>query len=305
MREQLSEGGRQIGVWPFVAFTGVSFGVGGLLVKGLVDDGVDPFTVTWFPFLVGGLFGLAIGARLGHLRRGAMAPAVVLGLMASAAPALLFNIGFDNLPAGIVTLLISLGPVFTALVAHFVFPDERFNVVKAGGLFMAVIGVGILAAGSIEGDGSLGAIAIVVIGAMAAGGAAVLTRRYALSYGATVLIAPQLTTAGLAALVLSSALGRPITPDGGFESWHIITMIIFGLAVHLGFLSMLRASEVGTTGQVSIIGYCIPVFGVIGGIVVFGDDLTLSLVLGGALIMVSVTVIAVGSRPPARSSPLG
>ena len=36
-------------VWGFVAFTGISFGAGGLLVKKLTNDGIDAFTVTWVP----------------------------------------------------------------------------------------------------------------------------------------------------------------------------------------------------------------------------------------------------------------
>ena len=40
-------------VWGFVAFTGISFGVGGLLVKKLTNDGIDAFTVTWAPFSSG------------------------------------------------------------------------------------------------------------------------------------------------------------------------------------------------------------------------------------------------------------
>ena len=47
---------------------------------------------------------------------------VLLGFFASLGPSLVFNIGFDRLPAGINTLLISLGPIFTAIVAHFVLP---------------------------------------------------------------------------------------------------------------------------------------------------------------------------------------
>ena len=43
------------------------------------------------------------------------------GVFSSLGPSLIFNVGFDRLPAGINTLLISLGPIFTAIVAHFVF----------------------------------------------------------------------------------------------------------------------------------------------------------------------------------------
>ena len=51
----------QKSIWGFVAFTGVSFGAGGLLVKKFTNDGIDAFTVTWVPFLFGGILALAHG----------------------------------------------------------------------------------------------------------------------------------------------------------------------------------------------------------------------------------------------------
>ena len=121
----------QKSIWGFVAFTGVSFGAGGLLVKKFTNDGIDAFTVTWVPFLFGGILALAHGIVTKQLRRSAVPSGVLLGFFASLGPSLVFNIGFDRLPAGINTLLISLGPIFTAIVAHFVLADERFNLLKA------------------------------------------------------------------------------------------------------------------------------------------------------------------------------
>ena len=286
---------RQPSVWLFVAFTGLVFGSGGLLAKGLVDDGVDAFTVTWLPFLSGGILGMVVAIARSHLDRTAVVPAALLGLTASAGPALLFNLGFERMSAGVVTLLISLGPVFTAVGAHFAYPDERFNRVKALGLILALVGVAILGLGGADADATAGAIALVLAGSVLAGGAAVLARRFALRHGATALIAPQLTVAGVVSLVLAFPAGRQIVPDGGFEAWHVPAMLVFGVTTYLGFFSMMKANEVGTTGQVSVIGYCVPLFGVIGGVLVFGDAVTAALVIGGLMILVSVTLIGLGS----------
>ena len=84
-------------------------------------------------------------------------------------------------------------------------------------------------------------------------------------------------------------------PEGGFEAWHVPAMLVFGVTTYLGFFSMMKANEVGTTGQVSVIGYCVPLFGVIGGVLVFGDAVTAALVIGGLMILVSVTLIGLGS----------
>ena len=288
------------GVWAFVAFTGLVFGSGGLLAKGLVDDGVDAFAVTSLPFLAGGVIGLVVAWLREEFRSDALIPATILGITASAGPALLFNLGFERMSAGVVTLLISLGPVFTALGAHFVFPDERFNRTKALGLALALTGVAVLGLGGADSDATAGAIGIVLAGSLLAGGAAVLARRYATRHGAPALIAPQLAVAGVAALALSVPAGRDIVPAGGFASWHLPAMALFGVTSYLGFFSMMKANEIGTTGQVSVIGYCVPLFGVVGGVAVFGDAVTAALIAGGLLIVVSVTLIGMGSTTSGR-----
>ena len=163
-------------VWGFVAFTGISFGAGGLLVKKLTNDGIDAFTVTWVPFLFGGLIALIHGIFTRELRWSSVPAGILLGFFSSLGPSLIFNVGFDRLPAGINTLLISLGPIFTAIVAHFVFTDERFNLLKAFGLVAAYGGVTILAAGSIDAGGNVWDILLVLLGSCIAGAAGVLTR---------------------------------------------------------------------------------------------------------------------------------
>ncbi len=87
-------------VWGFVAFTGISFGAGGLLVKKLTNDGIDAFTVTWVPFLFGGLIALIHGMITKELRWSSVPAGILLGLFSSLGPSLIFNVGFDRLPAG-------------------------------------------------------------------------------------------------------------------------------------------------------------------------------------------------------------
>ncbi len=285
----------RLGVWPFIVFTGIAFGGGGLFNKALVDDGVDPFTATWIPFVVSGLLGVAVGVARRHLRRSAVRPAVLLGVIASALPGLLFNLGFEELPAGIVTLLIALGPIVTAVVAHFVFADEPFNAVKASGLAVSIVGVGVLAAGSMNGGASGRGLVLVVIGSVIAGSGGVLSRKFVLEHGPMALLAPQLLVGGLMVLVVSRLVDSPLAPSGGFEPWQLAGFAVTGVSTYLAFLSLLKANQIGTTGQVSIVTYCIPLFGVLGGLFLFDDPLTVSLVLGGLLILGSVGLIARGS----------
>ena len=286
-----------VNVWGFVAFTGVSFGAGGLLVKKFTNDGLDAFTVTWVPFLVGGVIALAHGIWKNELTLAAVPSGILLGFFSSLGPSLIFNTGFDRLPAGINTLLISLGPIFTAIVAHFVFADERFNLLKAFGLVTAYGGVIILAIGSLDDGGRLLDILLVLCGAAIAGGAGVLTRYLTLRHEPMALLAPNLLVAGLSSMILTLSLDLGTKPSNGFASWHIPMLFVFGLVTYLSFLAILRANQIGTTGQVSVIGYFLPLFGVIGGVIFFNEKLSLSVLFGGVLIIIAMAAIARGSAP--------
>lgn len=292
-------------VWTLVIFTGFVFGSGGLLSKSLIDRGVDSFTVTALPFLAAGCLAWTVAWRSGDLRVRALGAGALLGILNSALPALCFNLGFETLPAGLVTLILSLGPVITAAVAHLIFADERFNSMKGLGLLLAFIGVAALIAapGVIEGASYRGA-AWTTLGALFAGTSAVLARWYALRHGALALIAPQLTAAGFAPAVIGLFVGRELVPDGGFAGGDIPIMVGIGLvASYGGFRALMLANERGTTGQVAMVAYLIPLVGVTGGIIFFDESLSLWIIMGGALILAGIAVGGRASTPtyPART----
>ncbi len=275
-----------------MVFTAIAFGSGGLLSKGLIDRGVDSFTVTAVPFLSAAVLAWVVAARMGNIDRRAVVPGLVLGAVNSSIPALFFNIGFETLPAGLVTLIISLGPAVTAAVAHLVFTDERFNVMKGLGLVIALAGVvGLVAApGVIEGASYAGA-AWATAGSLVAGTSAVLARWYAVRHGGLALLPTQMTAAGITPLVIAAIVGRSLVPADGFAGGDIPIMVTIGVfGSYLGFRSIMLANERGTTGQVAVVPYLLSLIGVTGGIVFFDEKLTPWIVAGGALILVGVTL---------------
>ena len=293
---------RPLSVWPLVIFTGFVFGSGGLLSKSLIDRGVDSFTVTGIPFAIAAICAWVIAAKTGEARRAAFGPGVILGVFNSALPALFFNIGFETLPAGLVTLIISLGPAITAAIAHLVFTDERFNVMKGLGLVVALTGVLALIAapGVIEGTSYHGA-AWTILGALLAGTSAVLSRWYAVRHGGVALVPSQLTAAGITPFVAAAIFGRSLIPAGGFAGGDLPIMAAMGLfASYAGFRTLMLANERGTTGQVAMVAYLIPLVGVTGGIVFFAERLTLWIVLGGMLILAGIFL---GGRASASTGP--
>jgi drug/metabolite transporter (DMT)-like permease len=279
------------------------WGSGGLISKGLIDDGVDSFSMTGLPFLVGGIAALGIALLHRDLVARAIVPAIVLGAVNSAVPALLFNLGYETLAPGVVSLVLSLGPVFTAVSAHFTFADERFSAGKGLGLLVAVAGVAVLSMspGAADARPSPHGVALVLAGAAIAGATAVLSRRYAMRHGASALVAPQLLAAGLTPLLLGPLFGRDLVPAGGFTITHLAGFALIGLiASYGGFRAIMRANETGTTGQVSVVAYVIPIVGISGGVWFFSEPVTAGVVIGGSMILAAIGIIGRASGKPAR-----
>lgn len=287
-------------VWLLVVATSLLWGGGGLISKALVADGVDPFTVTAGPFAAGAVAAWLVSRRVPS--RSILVTGLLLGMINTAGPALFFNLGYETLPAGIVTLLIAFGPVVTAITAHFAFADERFNRAKGAGLAISVAGVAVLStAQATGGDGTPVGVALVLTGALLSGVTAVWARSVAVRHGAKNLVPSQLTGAALMPLLLAAVLGRQLVPSGGFEPSHLVWLIVIGtVASFVGFRMVMRANEIGTAGQVSLIGYLLPVVGVVGGAVVFDEPITPSVVVGGALILVGILTVGRAAGKPVR-----
>lgn len=282
--------------------TGVVWGAGGLASKRLVSSGVDPFMMTAVPFLVGAL--VAWVWTLGRTRPGgrAIRDGLMVGAINSSAPALLFNLAYLSVPAGTVALILSLGPVFTALAAHFAFADEPLNARKGGGLALSVAGVAVLGL-SARGTagGSLGGMGLALAGAVAGGLTAIVNRRVAVRHGAAAIVAPQLSAAGLLPLLLALGMGRPLAPPDGWRLWQMATAAAIGVIASFGgFRMIMSATQLGTTGQVSVAAYVIPVVGVIGGALFLHEPLTPFTVGGGALILAGIGLVGGATGKPAR-----
>lgn len=287
-------------MWLLVVGTALLWGSGGLVSKALVESGVDAFTVTAAPFGAGAILAWLIARRLPSVP--AFVSGLLLGMISTAGPALLFNLGYETLPAGVVTLLIAVGPIITAVSAHFSFPDERFTLGKGAGLAISLFGVAILSLGQGGDDGGTPiGVVLVIGGSLLAGTTAVWGRSAAMRHGAKNLVPTQLTGAALMPVFVSFLLDRNLIPAGGFQLWQVLGLVAIGsFASFLGFRLIMKANEIGTTGQVSLVGYLLPVVGVGGGAIFFAEPVTASVVIGGVLILAGVLVTGRSGGKPAR-----
>jgi drug/metabolite transporter (DMT)-like permease len=64
----------------------------------------------------------------------------------------------------------------------------------------------------------------------------------------------------------------------------------------LPFIAFLGASRLASATTASLIGYVVPVIGVIGGVLILGETVTLSLIAGGVLILAGVLIVERSER---------
>jgi drug/metabolite transporter (DMT)-like permease len=279
-------------VWILVIGTGLAWGTGGLISKWLVLDGIDPFAVTALPFAVAALLASIETFRHSRPSRAALITGAQLGLLNVAIPPLLFNLGYETLPAGVVTLLLSVGPVLTAVAANFSFSDEPLSLAKGAGLVLAIAGVVALSAdpSTIPSGGAIGVI-YVLVGVVVASATAVWVRKATVKHGAINIFAPELLVAAPVPILLAPLFGRSIVPAGGFTGLQGIAILAIGIiGGYGGFRMILKANQIGTTGQVSMVAYVLPVIGVMGGRILFDEPFTTGILLGGVLILSGIAV---------------
>jgi drug/metabolite transporter (DMT)-like permease len=226
-----------------------------------------------------------------------------MGAVNAAIPALLFNIGFAQLPASLVTLTLALGPVFTAITAHLAFRDDRFSTAKVVGLAVSFGGVAVLA-GLPAGSGGRSTLAFVatLVGAAVSGASLVWVRRMAVRHDPRAVLAPMQTGAAVVAITAASLTGHPLW-NLGAGSVELVILGLMGAGTILTYVTSLKASELAPASRVGLMGYLVPVVGVLGGVLIFNETLTANLALGGLLILAGVTLVGRANRTVAVVPP--
>lgn len=236
-------------------------------------------------------------------------PLIVLGLTNSALPFLCFGYAMYTLPAGLAAIFNAATPLFTALLA-WAWLGDPLNRWRSLGLALGFAGVAGLALVKSLAGGDLGglggfridapallAILACLAGTLMYGYAANYAKRYLSGVPAMALAAGSQLSAALV-LLLPALLTWPAqapTP----RDWALaasLAVLASGLAYILYFRLITR---VGPT-QASTVTFLVPVFAAIWGGLVLGEQVTLPMGLGGAVILAGTAlVLGLWPRKPA------
>ncbi len=227
-----------------------------------------------------------------------------LGAVNTVLPFALITWGETRIESGLASVLQGTAALFTLVLAHFAFADERFSLRKLAGLLVGFLGVVILASRSAGGE-----IARTDSTAHLLGQAAIIGASFCYALGGTygrkvmqnrlepiVVAAGAMTVAAILSGVITYAsprLGGP--PPVGFDQLAprvLGAILALGLVntfgAYLIFYSLLAALGAARTSMVT---YVIPVVGLVLGAIFLAEHVDLSLIAGAIMIVGGIGIV--------------
>jgi drug/metabolite transporter (DMT)-like permease len=266
----------------------------------LAVENVTPFTVAATRFTLATLLLAFWASRRGGLvrpRRADLPLVLALGATAVAGYNALFLYGLELAPASDGAIIVpGLAPVFTMLIAWRVL-GERIGPRGMAGLLLAFAGVVavIQPGGGVDRDRVLGAL-LFVAGAACWGVYSVLGKSATARFGAVTATLYATATGTLLLLPFSIAeSGWSRLADGDAAAWaSILYLAVFGTV--LAFVLFYEGvSRIGAS-RATAFALLIPVFGVLGSVLVLGEPLGVGTIVGGIAILAGLWLVQEPSK---------
>jgi len=219
----------------------------------------------------------------------------VVGCLNSAVPFFLISWGQQFISSAESALLMATGTFFSLVISHFTSHDERINKARALGVTIGFLGVLVLVLWDMieSGFGSLhGQLAVMIAGCSYATSAIVsrrLTHLPMISTSASTMLSACLYMVPLA-LLLENPLPKNVSNSS------LVALVYLGV-VATALAMTVRFFIIRANGAVfmSLVGYLVPLFGVIWSGLYFADAINLQTLISLSLIMLGIAITRRGS----------
>ena len=239
---------------------------------------------------------LLLKRQFGALRRQAGA-LTIMSLFNSGLPFLLIAWATLSITAGLASIMNAMTPVFTALIGA-LWLGDRLDGRRSLGLLLGLAGVALLAADKADfrPGGSGWAIVAMLLATACYGFAANHTRRYL--QGVPALVNATGTQLVSALVLLPPALWSWPERMPGLGPW--LAALVLGVACSaLAYVLFFRLiARVGASRAVTVT-FLVPVFGTLWGALFLGEPVTVSMLAGGAVVLLGTGLATgvIGGRP--------
>lgn len=234
--------------------------------------------------------------------RGRALPLLVVGAFNSAVPFCLFAYALLSMTGGFASILNATAPLWSGLVA-FLWLGERLSMSRVAGLLIGFGGVVVLVwgKGAPQVAGTPAAMAVILFSTLLYAIAANFTKRYLSGVSSLALTAGSQVAA--TALLLPIAVWQwpqHTVSVGAWSAAIALGVICTGLAYLMYFRLIAR---IGPARAIAVT-FLIPVFGMLWGSVFLAEPITVSMIVGGVVILFG-TAMATGTLAFARAQRAG
>lgn len=227
---------------------------------------------------------------------------LVLGVISTALPFWLIAWGQTRIDSGVAAIGNASMPIFVALLALRFAQHERVTGLRAFGLVLGIVGVGVLVGVDPAGGwaGAVGTLAVILASISYAAGS--LYSQHKLGDSSGLLVS---TASALWGAVVILPFGIAQGPSG-IPGWEAVASVAaLGLGgTALGLLMYLRLLEDHGSAKASLVVYLLPVVALFYGAVFLDETVRITSIVGLALILGGVALGSGLVRPLRRQEPV-
>ena len=289
---------------PYVILLGFMFGTS-LVVSRFSVGQYEPTTYIGLRMFIASMMALTVY----YLVAGRSLPrnlelwkrASMLGIFGTAVPMTCVIASLQYQSSGVASLLLSTGPAMTLILAHFILPDELLNRRKVIGAGLALSGAILLAVRGEDGLPNVEAadptgFIMVTIGMIFSSIMIIYARKYLSGYDAYDVGSIRIFSAALVMMpvsIITVGFDLSAVDMAGYFSLFYAAIVGSFLGLLLSFYNIKRF---GATPAV-MTTYIIPVVAGIGGVLVLGEEITLTMIIGMIVIVGGIAMIQEYSSP--------
>lgn len=289
--------------WAAFWFLGLIWGSSFLFIRIGVEQ-LSPFQLVFIRTGIAAVgLNLVLLAQGKHLPfdRKSLTPLIIIAIGNTTIPFALITWGEKSITSGLAAMLQSAASLFTLIIAHFVFIDERMTPQKVVGLLVGFIGVMILSGQSVV-NGQLdiaqfsGAMAVVLASLFYAIFSVYSRRVIQNRFEPLVVSSGAMTFAAISSgilMVIAPLLGgQPAAPLDTVSSDVLISIVLLGLVntfvAYLIYYWIIR--ELGAA-RTSMVTYITPAVGLALGAIVMSEPVDWRLIVGALLIFCGIAIV--------------
>ncbi len=216
-----------------------------------------------------------------------------IGLVNSAIPFALIAWGEQRISSGLASIFNSTMPLFTVIFAHFLTHDDRLTVLKALGVGIGFIGVGVTiapSAGDLTGE-LLGCLAVIVASSSYAIATVYIKKNLTgatdpIATGASQLIMGFIWLAPFA-LITGATANLSTVPAESIQAVTVLGILGTGIAYLIYYLLIQHAKA----SQMSLVTYLLPITALVYGAWLLSEPVTVYALVGFGLIVAGIVLV--------------